>query len=80
LNICHIFALSEEELGATDLVEHVIDTGQAKPTRTTPRRLPYSVRAKLEDELRKLLQTKCIELSSSPYASGLVPVCKKDGN
>ena len=58
----------------------MIDTGYAKPTRTTPRRLPYSLRTELEDELRKLLQTKCIEPSNSPYASGLVPVRKKDGS
>jgi len=32
LSLNHIFALSEEELGATDLEEHVIDTGQAKPS------------------------------------------------
>jgi len=32
LSLNHIFALSEEE---SDLVEHVIDTGQAKPTRNT---------------------------------------------
>ena len=30
--------------------------------------------------MRKLLQTKCIEPSNSLYASGLVPVHKKDGN
>jgi len=69
----------DKELGDTSLVEHVIDTGQANPTGTTPRRLPYSQRAELE-ELRKLVQTKCIEQSNSPYASGLVPLCKKDGN
>ena len=80
LSLNHIFALTDEELGETGLVEHVIDTGQAKPTQTIPRRLLYSLRAELEEELRKLLQTKCIEPSNSPYVSGLVPVRKKDGN
>jgi len=35
--------------------------------------LPYSPRAELAKELRKLLQIKCIEPSNSPYASDLVP-------
>jgi len=77
LSLNHIFAITDEELGETNLVEHVIDKGQA---RTAPRRVPCSLRAELEDELRKLLQMKCIEPSNSPYASGLVPVLKKDGN
>ena len=64
------------------MVRHEIDTGQAKATRTTPRRLPYFLRAELKEGLKKLLQTKCIhvETSNSPYASGLVPVHKKDGS
>jgi len=75
----HIFALVDEELGETGLVKHMNDTRYAKPTRTTSRRLPYTLRTEFEDELRKLLQTKYIEPSNSPYASGLVPVRKKDG-
>ena len=47
LSLNYINAFADEELGETGLVEHVIDTGQAKPTRTTPRRLPYSLRAEL---------------------------------
>ena len=62
------------------MVEHCIDTGGAKPVRTSPRRFPYSLRSELEEELRKLLQIKCIEPANSPYASSLVPVRKKDGS
>ena len=35
------FAVNDSELGETDLVEHGIDTGNAKPVKTFPRRLPY---------------------------------------
>ena len=73
------FALEDTELGETGLVEHVIDTGEAKPVKTSPRRLPYVLRKELEDELIKLETTGCIEPSTSPYASGLVLVRKKDG-
>ena len=72
-----VFALSDEELGETDLVSHIIDTGDAKPVKTLPRRLPYALRAELEEEMRKLTDIRCIEPSSSSYASPLVLVRKK---
>ena len=72
-----VFALSDEELGETDLVSHIIDTGDAKPVKTLPRRLPYALRAELEEEMRKLMDIRCIEPSSSSYASPLVLVRKK---
>ena len=74
------FAVNDSELGETNLVEHDIDTGNAKPVRTFPRRLPYALRKELEEELDKLLAIGCIEQSTSPYASGLVLVRKKDGS
>ena len=74
-----MFALEDTELGETGLVEHVIDTGEAKPVKTSPGRLPYVLRKEPEDELIKLETTGCIEPSASPYASGLVLVSKKDG-
>lgn len=48
--------------------------------KTFPQQLPYALRKELEDELNKLLDTGCIEQSTSPYASGLVLVWKKDGS
>ena len=47
--------------------------------KTLPRRLPYVVRKELEEELNKLMQIGCVEPSSSPYASPLVLVRKKEG-
>ena len=72
------FALSEQELEESDVVEHVIDTGNAKPVKTCPRRLPYALHVELEEELDRLESTGCIEPSSSPYTSNLVLVRKKD--
>ena len=74
-----VFALSDSELGETDLVEHNIETVDNQPVRVAPRQLPYALRTELEAELTKLMNTGCIEESSSPYASGLVLVRKKDG-
>ena len=77
-----VFALSEEELGETDIVKHSIDTSHsgAKPVKEVARRLPYALRQQLEVELDKLLEIKCIEPANSPYASPLVLVRKPDGN
>jgi len=48
------FAVNDTELGETDIVEHTIDTGNAKAVKTFPRRLPYALRKELEEELKKL--------------------------
>ena len=61
------------------LVEHKITMKEHQPIRAPPRRLPYALREELESELGKLLDTGCVERSSSPYSSGLVLVRKKDG-
>ena len=74
-----VFALADHELGEVDVVEHKIKMKEHKPFWTPPRRLPYVLQAELELELNRLLSSGCIKPSSSPYASGLVLVCKKDG-
>ena len=74
------FAMEDCELGETDVVEHSIDTNGARPTKTFAWRLPYALRKELEEELTKLRAAGCIEPSTSPYASGLVLVRKKDGS
>ena len=74
------FALTEHELGETSLVEHRIDLEKGKPPFHVPsRQLPYALRTELEGELLKLMESGCIEPSTSPYASGLMLVHKKDG-
>ena len=74
-----IFALTDEELGETDIVTHAIDTGISPPVKSSPRRLPYALRKELEEELDTLLRTGCVEPSASPYSSPLVLVHKKTG-
>ena len=75
-----VFALTDKELGETDLVEHSIDMSDTTPVKSPPRRLPYALRNELESELQHLLDTGCIESSGSSFASGLVLVRKKDGS
>ena len=73
------FASSSEDLGNTSIYKHNIDTGTAKPIRQQARRLPIHQRAEAEAEVNKMLKRGIIELSSSPWASPIVLVKKKDG-
>ena len=57
-------------------MEHEIKLTDNMTITSPPRRLPYA----LCTELERLLNTGCIELSTSPYSSGLVLVRKKDGS
>jgi len=47
----HSFALSDHELGETNLVEHEIKMSDHTPVATQPRRLLYALRTELEGEL-----------------------------
>ena len=58
-----VFALSDEELGETDLVEHQIEMSEHIPFKVFPRRLPYTLREELEAELDQLFHVGRIEPS-----------------
>ncbi len=60
------FTLLEQELGETDVVEHVIDTATEKPVKACPLRLPYALRSMELEELDRLESTGCIEPFNSP--------------
>lgn len=74
-----VFAHSADDLGRTSIVKHEIRTNGSKPIRQNPRRLPISQRAVAEAEIDKMLKRGVIEPSSSPWASPIVLVRKKDG-
>ena len=75
-----VFAASDDDLGKTGIVKHRIDTGGAKPIRQPARRLPIHQRKEAEAEVQKMLEREVIEQSSSPWASPIVLVKKKDGS
>ena len=39
----NVFALSNMELGVTDLVQHTIETGDHPPVKQYARRMPYTL-------------------------------------
>ncbi|KAL5515979.1 hypothetical protein EMCRGX_G001235 [Ephydatia muelleri] len=56
-----------------------INTGQAEPKRTPLRRMPFAVREEVARQVKKLLDTRVITPSESPWSSPVVLVRKKDG-
>ena len=74
------FGLGEGERGETELVEMEIDTGDAAPKKQRVRRMPFAVRREVARQLRSMQEMGVIRPSSSPWASPVVMVRKKDGS
>ena len=74
-----IFALTPEELGRTGLVKHRIDTGDHPPLRQRPYRVAEHQRGIIEEHITDMLNRGIIQPSTSPWASPIILVKKKDG-
>ncbi|BHF70415.1 hypothetical protein SprV_0301346500 [Sparganum proliferum] len=61
-----LFAWSTDTIGRTHLIQHTIDTGDAKPVWQPPRRIPVRYREEVNKMLDELLKAKIIQPSSSP--------------
>ena len=66
--------------GRTMLAEHHIRTGDSRPVRLPPYRLPHAYRETVKKELQDMLQQGIIEPSSSEWSAPVVLVKKKDGS
>ena len=75
-----VFSLDEGERGETDLVEFHIHTGDTVPLWQRPRRMPFAVRKEVARQLELMQNTRVIQPSTSPWASPVVLVRKKDGS
>ena len=67
------------KLGRTQAFEHSIEAGDATLIRKAPYRIPLSQRQMVKDELDKMIEMGVIRSSTSPRASPVVIVPKKDG-
>jgi len=74
-----VFQQPDMPLGRTDAVQHTIDIQGHHPIKQAPRRLAYQRQQIVLDELKKMLDQDVIRPSSSPWASPVVLVTKKDG-
>ena len=75
-----VFSRSEDDLGLTNLAMHNIDTADAKPIRQQLRRHPPAHREAISQQVDDYLKQGVIEPATSPWASNLVLVRKKDGS
>ena len=74
-----IFIKPDGVLGQTDLVEHDIETGDSKPIKIPPRRIPIFKRNQVDEELEKMIAQGIVEPSDSPWSAPICLVKKKDG-
>lgn len=75
-----VFATSKDDLGETDCVLHIINTGQARFIKQAPRRIPIYQKEEVSEELKRMLDVGVIKPSKSPWASPIVIVRKSDGS
>lgn len=69
----------KNERGRTTFGEHRIETGDARPIRLPPYRLPYAYKDEVLRDLREMQENGIIEPSTSEWSSPIVLVEKKDG-
>ena len=74
-----VFALTDEELGSTNLTTHRIDTGDAPPIKRPPHRMASGKIPEMKTEVQDMLERGIIRSPKSPYSSPIVIVKKKDG-
>jgi len=75
-----VFSQNENDLGKTDIIMHHIDTGDARPVRQPLRRFPPAHVEAISEHVDNMLKQGTIEPASSPWASNVVLVKKKDGS
>ena len=76
----HLFALNLKELGRTSLVQHEIMLNDKTHFKERYRRIPPHQYEEVRKHLQEMLDIGAIHRSTSPWASHVVLVCKKDGS
>ena len=79
MDYADIFAVSKDQLGRTDILQHEIVTKNVTPIRQRFRRMSPQQKEEMRTLLNDMLEKKIIKPSNSPWASPIVLVKKKDG-
>lgn len=74
-----VFSKDEYDLGFTHLAEHSIETGDARPVKQPPRKVPIAMAGEEKAAIDQMKKQGIIQESSSPWASPIVLVRKKNG-
>ena len=80
LEFSHVFSSGKDDIGRTSLVEHSIDTGDHKPIKISPRRLPLAKMTEAEKCVQQMEEHGIIKPSTSPWSAPIVLVKKKDNS
>ena len=80
LDFADIFADNSDDFGSTNKLCHQIPTGDSAPIRQPLRRIPPATRQEARQLIQGMLEKGVIRPSSSPWASPVVLVKKKDGS
>ncbi|GFT63634.1 retrovirus-related Pol polyprotein from transposon 412 [Trichonephila clavipes] len=75
-----VFSINSSDICHTTVTQHRIDTADHPPIKQHPRRLPFAKQEEVGTLLREMQENDIIEPSSSPWASPIVLVRKKDGS
>ena len=75
-----VFATNNSNLGRASLLQHTIHTGDSLPIRQHTRRIPHYQRDEVKKLVQEMLAKNIIQPSTSPWASPVVIVRKKDGS
>ena len=74
------FSTGSSHVGCTDLIEHCIDTANARPIRRHPYRVSPKERQVIADHVKEMMDKGIIRPSSSPWAFPVVLAKKKNGD
>ena len=75
-----VFAMNDNELEQTHLVQQKIDTGDTLPIKLAPHRLAPGKIIVVKKEIEDMPAHNIIQPSNSPYSAPIVLVVKKDGS
>jgi hypothetical protein len=64
-----IFSKSEDDIGLTNLVEHTINTGDHRPVRQRPRRIPLAKIKEAEEAIQNMVKQEVIGSFMSIFLS-----------
>ena len=76
----HIFALESLDMGHTSMVKHKIRLDNYTPFKERYHRIPPNLFDEVRNHLKEMIEVGAIQKSSSPWASAVVLVRKKDGS
>ena len=75
-----VFSKSDNDIGRTGIIKHKIPTGNTLPIKERPRRVPEHMNKEVDMQIDNMLKENVIKPSTSPWASCIVMVKKKDGS